>query len=79
MSLALSVCVLFFLLLQLVNGAQFLNTTFLSLLVEFTAGGTGAIDIVPLTSMYKLLQSHKLDCNLVVLNLIWLLVSYIPR
>ena len=55
MSLALSVCVLFFLLLQLVNGAQFLNTTFLSLLAEFAAGGTGAIDIIPLTSMYELL------------------------
>ena len=36
-----------------VNGLQLLNTNSLSLLSVFTAGGgTGAIDIVPLTSIY---------------------------
>ena len=50
MSLALSTCVFFISLMQSVNGAQFLNTTSLSLLFGFAAGGgTGAIVIVPLT------------------------------
>ena len=43
MSLALSICVLFISLMQSVNGAQFLNTTSLSLLFGFVPGGTGAI------------------------------------
>ena len=53
MSLALSICVLFISLMQSVNGAQFLNTNFLWLLFEFTAGGgAGANVIVPLTGIY---------------------------
>ena len=40
--------------MQSVNGAQFLNATSLSLLFGFaTGGGTGAIVIVPLTSIYS--------------------------
>ena len=53
MYLALSICVLFISLMQSVNGAQFLNTTSLSLLFGCAAGGgTGAIVIVPLASIY---------------------------
>ena len=52
MPLALSIGVLL-LLMQSANGTQFLNTTSLLLLFGFTAGGgTGAIVIVPLTSIY---------------------------
>ena len=53
MSLALSICVLLISLIQLVNGAQFLNITFLSLL--FTAAPAAAVLstlIVPLTGIY---------------------------
>ena len=53
MYLALSICVLFIWLIQSVNGAEFLNTTSLSLLYGFVAGvGTGAIAIVSLTNIY---------------------------
>ena len=48
--------------MQLVNGAQFLNITFL--LVLFEAAPSSAVlltDIFPLTSIYVSLQSHKLD------------------
>ena len=39
----------------LLYGTQFLNTTSLSLLFGFAAGGgTGEIDIIPLTSIYGL-------------------------
>ena len=35
------------------NGAEFLNATFLSLLLGFTTGdSTGSISIVPSTSIY---------------------------
>ena len=53
MSLALSTCVLFILLIQLVNGAKFLNTTFL--LVLFALEPAAAVlltAIVPLTRTY---------------------------
>ena len=40
MPLALSTCVLFILLMQSVNGAQFLNTTFLLLLFSFASWAT---------------------------------------
>ena len=33
----------------------------------------------PLTSIYEPLKWHKLDLNIVVLNLVWLLVLYVPR
>ena len=52
-SLALSACVLFISLMQSVNGAQFLNMTFL--LVLFAAAPATelpATDIVPLKSIY---------------------------
>ena len=47
MSLTLSSCVLFISLMQPVNGAQFLNITFLLSLFGF-APACGAIDIVSL-------------------------------
>ena len=53
MSLALPICVLLISLIQLVNGAQFLNITFL--LVLFTAAPAAAVlltPIVPLTRIY---------------------------
>ena len=53
MSLALSTCVLLISLIHLVNGAQFLNITFL--LVLFTAAPAAAVLltlIVPLTRIY---------------------------
>ena len=73
-SSALAICVLFISLMQSVNGAQFLNITFLLLLFGFTAagGGTGTIDVVPL-------KSHKRDFSIEVSNLILLLVLCIPR
>ena len=53
MYLSLSICVLFISLMQSVNETKFLNTTSLSLLFGFTAGGgTNAIVIVPLTGTY---------------------------
>ena len=56
MSLALSFCVLLISLMQLVNGAQYLNNT--SLLVLFTSASAAAVlltVIVPLTRIYALL------------------------
>ena len=50
-SLALSTCVLFISLMQLVNGAQFLNITFLFLLFGAAAVPMLFTYIVPLTSM----------------------------
>ena len=53
MSLALSICVLLISLMQLVNGAEFLNITFLLLL--FASASAAAVlltVIVPLTRMY---------------------------
>ena len=46
LEVSMSICALFVSLMKSVNGAQFLNTTYLSLLLGFTAsGGTGGIDI----------------------------------
>ena len=63
--------------MQSVNGPQFLNITFL--IVSFTAAPAvyvfGTV-MVPLTSMYASLQSHKCDRIIDVLNLV-LLLSYI--
>ena len=56
MSLALSFCVLLISLMQLVNGAQYLNNT--SLLVLFTSASAAAVlltVIVPLTRICALL------------------------
>ena len=58
-SFALSICVLFISLMQLVNGAQFLNATPLSLSSACLAGATApgpAIVIVPLTRIYASLN-----------------------
>ena len=80
--------------MQSVNGAQFLNITSLFLssacfaanncATVLVASGFGsgpaspAIVIVLLTSIYASLESYKLDFNIVVLNLISLLILYIP-
>ena len=56
MSLALSICAPFISHMELVNEAQLLHTTSLSLLYGFS-GGTGAIFIVPLTRIYSSLPS----------------------
>ena len=71
MSLVLSTYVLLISLMQLVNGAQFLNITFL--LVLFAVAPSEAVlltVIVPLTRIYASLSSHKLDFNIAVLSLI---------
>ena len=63
--------------MQLVNGAQFLNITFL--LVLFAAAPAPAVlltDIFPLTSIYASLLSHRLDLSIAVLNLICLLGEF---
>ena len=55
MSLALSACVLLISLMQLVNGAQFLNIIPLSLSSAYLAAASSpapAIVIVPLTKIY---------------------------
>ena len=54
--------------MQLVNGAQFLNTTCISLFPLPSANA--ATVIVPLTRIHASLYSHKLDLNIEVLNLI---------
>ena len=66
--------------MQSVNGAQFLKITSVSLSSAlFPASSVPApvIVVVPLTSMYVSLQSHKLDFNVEVSNLIRLLVLYV--
>ena len=64
--------------MQLVNGAQFLYITFLFLLVDDAAAPVLSTVRFPLTSTYASLQSHKVDFNFVVLNLIWLLTLHVP-
>ena len=51
MSLVLSIYVLFISLMQSVNGAQFLQTSFLRKRSGSAGASTRAIDIVPLTSI----------------------------
>ena len=69
MSLVLSICELFISLMQLVNGAQFLNTTCLLLLFASSPVATlFTTDIVPLTSIYDPLNSHNFYFNVEVLN-----------
>ena len=78
-SLALSIWVLFILLMQSVDGAQFLNITFL--LVLFASASAAAVlltDTFPLASIYASLQSHKLDLSIDALKLICLLTEYVP-
>ena len=56
LGVSMSICALFISLMKSVNGGQFLNTIYLSLLLGFTAsGGTGGIDIVSLTGINTLL------------------------
>ena len=55
--------------MQLVNGIQFLNTTFLLALFVDAAVASATV-IVHLTSIYASLSSHKLDLNIEVLNII---------
>ena len=67
--------------MHLVNGAQFLNITLLFLSSNrFTASLSPAsvIVMVPFTSMYASVYSHKLDFSIVFLNLISLPASYVP-
>ena len=55
--------------MQLVNGAQFLNTTCLLLLFASSPVATlFTTDIVPLTSIYDPLNSHNFYFNVEVLN-----------
>ena len=61
MSLALSICVLFFPLMQLMNGAQFLNATPLSLSSPCLAAASSpalVIFILPLTRIYIYGYNH---------------------
>ena len=60
MSLALSICVLLNSLIQLVNGAQFLHITFLSLLFTVAPAAVVLLTlIVPLTRIFASLKSHN--------------------
>ena len=79
---ALSNLVLFILMIQSVNDTQFLNVTCLFILSAFLSAGSApvpVIDIVLFTSMCTSLYSQRLDLNIVVSNLNWLLVLYVPR
>ena len=64
--------------MHLVNGAQFLNTTFLFLLVGATAVPVLLTVLFPLTMIYASVKSHKLDLSIAVLNLIFLFGEYAP-
>ena len=81
-SFVFSTKALFILLMQLVNGAQFLNITclsFLSAAVVATSAHFLTTVIVPFRSMYASLKSQRFDLSIVVWNLIWLSVLYVPR
>ena len=76
---ASSIYVLFILLMQLVNGAQFLNITFLMVLLAAAPSAAVLLTVIfPLTSIYATLPSHQLYLNIVVLNLICLSEEYAP-
>ena len=67
----------FILLMQLVNGAQFLNITFL--LVLFAAGAPTAVLLTVIFSLTCISTIiNKLDLNTDALNLICLLGEYVP-
>ena len=79
MFLALSTFLLFILLMKSVNEVKILNIDFFSF-ASFADADVAAMfttDIVPLETIYISLKSHKLD--IVVFNLIWLLVVYVPH
>ena len=65
--------------MQLVNGAQILNITFLLPLFWAVAVPMFMIITVPLTHMYASLWSHKLDLMIRVLNLMSLFAPYVTR
>ena len=69
----LSVSVLLSFELQEVNGALFLRANFL---LQFASFGSVTV-IVPLTTIYASLKSHKSDLSVDVLNLICLLALYL--
>ena len=72
---------MFILLIQLTNGAQFLNNTPLFLSSVYLAAAlspTPVIVIVPFTSTYASEKLHKLDLSILVLSLI-LLPVYVPH
>ena len=76
----MSTYALFIAFMQLVNGAQFLNMTYL--LVLFTGAASAAMFgtiMVALASMYASLWSHKSDLVIEVLNLMSLLALYVSR
>ena len=76
---ALFIWVLFILLMQPANGAQFLSITPLFFSSPYCAAASSSspvIIIVPFISMYASLCSNQFDFNIVVSNLIWLLISY---
>ena len=76
---ALSIPVLFILLIQIVNGAQFLNIAFLLVLFALASAAAVLLTVIfPLTSIYASLKSHKLDLSIAALNLICLLGEYAP-
>ena len=69
----MSTCVLLISLMQLINCAQFLNATPLSVSSACLAAASAPLQlivIVPLTRVYASLKSQKLDFNIAVLNLI---------
>ena len=55
--------------MESLNGAQFLNTNFLSPLIGLSSP-CNEINIVLLTSIYTSLNSYTLDLNIEVLDLI---------
>ena len=76
----MSTYALFIAFMQLVNGAQFLNITYL--LVLFTGAASAAMFgtiMVALAGMYASLWSHKSDLVIEVLNLMSLLALYVSR
>ena len=65
--------------MQSVSVAQFLNITFLLILFGASAVPLFGIVKVPVTRMYSLLYSYKLDLVIKFLNLMSLLVLYAPH
>ena len=61
--------------MQLVNGALFLNAKKLFLMSIIPLSFVSVRVIVPLTTIYASLESHKSDLSINVLNLICLLLS----
>ena len=60
----------------MVHYFQMLNSVFLSLIL--LALSVALAVMLPLTTIYASLKSHKSDFSTDVLNIIFLLVSYVP-